>query len=87
MDNLNTRLLSVIPSTEPSSFFEVLKYLGSYAPERGDKGAWRDFFKTIRMMEREGLIAIEWDGDKIESLQLTESGATLAREMRRASGL
>lgn len=83
--DLQTRLLNVIPSTEPSRFFDVVRYLGPDEPERGDKAAWRELFQTIGSMERQGLVVIERDrGNRIESLQLTDEGAALARETRRA---
>jgi hypothetical protein len=81
--NLTTRILTAIPVTEPGSFNEILRALGDDAPERGDKTAWSEFFRTIDAFEQSGLIEVERRDGRFESAQLTDLGAERAREALR----
>jgi hypothetical protein len=66
-------ILRAVSSTEPCTFSEFLHGLPD-VPERGDKEAWAELFDKLEMFENLGLVEIERNGGRIESLVLTEAG-------------
>jgi hypothetical protein len=81
--NLTTRILTAISSTEPTTFGELCRGLGSDKPESRDE--WRQFFLTLDSFEESKLVEIERDrNDRIETLILTDVGAERAREALKA---
>jgi hypothetical protein len=74
------KILSAIGFTECSSFGEFCGGLGSDRPEAGDRVAWREVFTLVNQAERQGLIEVDRVDGKINSLQLTEPGASRIRE-------
>lgn len=77
MDDIT--LLRAIPSTEECTFRELCSALGEDKPERGDKPAWGKLFGQLRRFEREGLIEIDWNNNEINTMVLSESGASRVR--------
>lgn len=73
-------ILAAIPSTEPADWWEFMNALPD-TPAKGDREAWAELFRTIRALERDGLIEVERadkDGS-IESLMLTSAGVEEVR--------
>lgn len=81
--NQTTRLLINIGSTEPTSFFELLRALGDDAPERGNNKEYRELFESIEAIEQCALVEVSRLNGRIDSLQLTDLGAERAREALR----
>ena len=75
-DDLN--FLSLIGSTESTSFGELCSAMGDDCPS--EKSEWRALFQRIRDLERESYIEVSRTAGKIDSLLLTEAGANLVRE-------
>lgn len=72
--------LSLIASTEETTFNELCSALRDDCPEPGDKSGWRDLFQKIRDLERQSYIEVTRTQGKIDGLMLTESGAGLIRD-------
>lgn len=75
-DDLN--FLSLIASTEETSFNELCSALGEDCPH--DKNGWRKLFSRIRSLEDRGFVGVIRTAGKIDGMLLTESGAALIRE-------
>jgi hypothetical protein len=71
-------IMAAIGLTEPSTFNEFCRALRD-CPRKGDKDAWRELFATLEWLEHQGLVEIERNGRSIESLILTDSGASRIR--------
>jgi hypothetical protein len=80
MNESDLNFLSLIASTEETTFNELCTALGDDCPEPGDKGGWRDLFAKIRDLERQCYIEVTRTAGKIDGLMLTESGAALIRD-------
>lgn len=78
--NLSAKILTSVGSQESTSFNELLRAMGDDAPERGDKPAWGEFFRTIDALEQCGLMEVERRDGRFEFAILTEIGAERARE-------
>ena len=70
--------LSLIASTEETTFNELCSALGDDCPQ--DKDGWRELFTRIRDLERQCYIEVTRTAGKIDGLMLTESGAGLIRD-------
>jgi len=82
------KILAAIGSTEPSTFVEFCKSLGSDCPEKGDTSEWPELFANLEYLEHQKLVTIERDQRRIESLQLTDAGADRVRaELDKTRGL
>jgi DNA-binding transcriptional ArsR family regulator len=82
---MNDELLDILracSSTEPATFSEFLRGLPDI-PERGDKPAWSALFRKLDILERDGYIDVERDGNnRIETLRLTDAGISEVRGER-----
>ena len=76
-------VLEATPSTEPSSFNEFCRALGSDCPERGERDDWAELFDCIKAAENLDLIEVERVNGKIDTLILTEAGVARIKELRR----
>lgn len=76
------QILSVIGSTEPSTFNELCNGLRrlNICPEKGDKTGWGTLFRKLGEYKAEGLVIVEMDGRNMKSFQLTKVGADKVRE-------
>lgn len=72
------KILAAIGSTESSSFNESCRAL-KVCPAKGDTAGWREVFETLNDLERRGLVVIEREERRIESLILTDAGADRIR--------
>ena len=72
-------VLSAISFTEPSDFNEFCRGLGKDCPAKGDTADWRELFSLLNECEQDGLVIVERSGRSIESVTLTDAGATLVR--------
>lgn len=81
------KILSVIGSTEPSTFFEFCNGLRrlNICPEKGDKAGWKQLFVKINEFGADGLIKQWKSGNNIEKIQLTKEGADKVRDFADAS--
>ena len=70
--------LSLIGSTEETSFSELCAALGEDCPR--DKDGWRELFNQIRRLEQSEHIGVIRTAGKIDGIILTESGASLIRD-------
>ena len=75
------RILAIIWSTEPMSFFDICNALRriDMCPEKGDKKGWGQLFKLLGEFESVGYVDVERTGKSLESIQLTEKGRDLIR--------
>jgi hypothetical protein len=71
-------VLAAIGSTEPSTFNEFCRSLKD-CPRKGDTAGWREVFATLERVEHQGLVVIEREERRIESLILTHAGADRIR--------
>ena len=71
-------ILAAIGSTESSTFSEFCRALKD-CPAKGDTAGWREVFETLNDLERQGLVVIEREERRIESLILTDAGADRIR--------
>lgn len=78
MNENDIEFLSLIGSTEETTFNELCSALGDDCPD--NKYAWRDLFAHIRDLERQSYIEVTRTQGKIDGIQLTESGASLIRD-------
>jgi len=78
MNEQDLEFLSLIGSTEESTFNELCSALGDDCPT--EKGEWRELFERIRDLEKQGYIEVTRTQGKIDGLQLTEQGAGLIRD-------
>ena len=78
MTENDLQFLSLIGSTEETTFNELCTGLGDDCPD--DTAGWRALFQRIREFERQGYVEVARTQGKIDSLQLTESGAGLIRD-------
>lgn len=78
MNEQDIEFLSLIGSTEETTFNELCSALGDDCP--GDKDGWRDLFARIRDLERQCYVEVTRTSGKIDGLMLTESGASMIRE-------
>lgn len=78
MNEQDIEFLSLIGSTEGTTFNELCAALGDDCPS--EKSEWRELFERIRDLERQCYIEVSRTQGKIDSLMLTESGAGLIRE-------
>ena len=76
------KILSVIGSTEPSTFFDLCNGLRrlDICPEKGDKTGWGTLFRKLGEYEAEGLCKTVRKNKNIETIQLTQSGADKVRD-------
>lgn len=75
----NNIILAAIGSTEPSKFSEFCYALEKYCPEREDKKAWADLFRTLELLTTEQMVRVERKNGRITELQLTKKGADYIR--------
>lgn len=78
---LRNKLLKVIGYTEPTDFSELCTGLGSFRPCSSPE--WAKLFQAVDDMEEEGLVETDKSGRNLESIQLTEEGAALARDLKK----
>jgi hypothetical protein len=78
MTEQDLEFLSLIGSTEETSFSELCQQLGDDCPD--DKAGWRDLFAKIRDLERQCYLEVTRTQGRIDGLMLTESGAGLIRD-------
>lgn len=84
---MNTsKLLTLIGSTEPTTWREFCVDLQDDRPDKGDKAGWREIFEGLEFLEKSDLITIERRNGVIEQMQLTSLGAERAREALRKDG-
>lgn len=76
------KLLSIVGSTEPSTFFEFCNGLRNIdlIPEKGDKVGWSQLFRCVNDLERREYVTVKRLKGRIESIQLTQKGADSVRE-------
>jgi predicted transcriptional regulator len=74
----NIKILRAIPSTEPATFNEFLRGYDD-APERGDKSGWSELFQDLETLESQGLVEIERNNGRIDTLMLTAEGVDTVR--------
>lgn len=72
------KILAAIGFTEPSSFNEFCRSYDD-CPAKGDTAGWREVFATLEYLEHQGLIKIDRAGKKIDTMILTEEGASRIR--------
>ena len=80
--NIQT-ILEATSSTEPSSFSEFCRALGSDCPERGERDEWAELFDCVKAAEILNFIEVERVNGKIDTLILTEAGVARVKELRR----
>lgn len=74
-------LLKAIGSTEPSDFNEICRALGDDCPRPSDSEyTWRDFFAALNTAQDQGLIEVDWAGNRINTVILTEAGVAKVKE-------
>lgn len=78
MNEADLDFLSLIGSTEETTFNELCSALGDDCPH--DKSEWRELFQRVERFEREGYVGVIRENGRIEGLILSESGAALIRE-------
>lgn len=78
MSEDDLKFLSLIGSTEESSFNELCSALGDERPS--EKSEWRELFVKIERLEREGYLGVVRANGKIDGLLLSETGAALIRD-------
>lgn len=78
MSEDDLKFLSLIASTEETTFNELCTALGDDCPH--ETSGWRDLFQQIRELESQGYIEVTRTAGKIDGLMLTESGAGLIRD-------
>lgn len=77
-DDLN--FLSIIGSTEETTFNELCAGLGDDRPQ--ERSEWRLLFLRIERYEADGYLEVSRLNGRIEGMMLTEQGAALIRERK-----
>ena len=82
MEDSDLEIMQHIGSTEPSTFFELCNALRTHGlcPEKGDKAAWSNLFKTLNKFVAEGYATCKKHNNQIQSIQLTKEGADKIRD-------
>lgn len=78
MNDKDLDFLSLIGSTEETTFNELCAQLGDDRPR--ERGEWRALFMRIEGYERDGYIEVSRLNGKIDGMLLTEPGAALIRD-------
>jgi hypothetical protein len=76
-------ILQSAGSTEPSSFNELLQAMGPDAPERDNKGDWRDFFLAVDRLKHLKLIEVGRIAGKIDSVMVTPEGVAMIPRLKK----
>lgn len=79
MDKIKEEILLAIGFTEASTFGEFCGALGDKKPS--NKGEWRVLFQNLSTYQAEGLVEVIREGGDIATLQLTERGANMLKDI------
>lgn len=83
-DDAELDYLRVIWFTEEMGFFDLCNALRkvNLCPEKGDSTGWGNLFRTIAHFETMGWVECSRKGRNIETLKLTDLGASFVREAK-----